>query len=323
MDFKSLKSNCVLVLAGPTAVGKTALAFELVNCLREKAYDPVLINADALAVYQDMKIGTASPDSACLEGIEHYLYNDHSPEEEYNVHQFREEVFNILKNIFQQPKKIAILVGGSHQYLSSFIENLKYCELETDLELRLRLQNAYRQDTMAFCTQVQNIDPEFARTVPFADEKRYVRAAELIALTGKGPSFHKALSKSEPSPWNIFSFYLEDERSQIYHRINQRVYTMLEEGFEQEVLHLLKQYPKLSKTAQAAIGYAEMMQYLKGEYTQQEMVEHIQIRTRHLAKRQLTWLRHKSYFKAYSLSQKEELKHDVLQFVNKILNSYE
>lgn len=321
--LNTLKTKKVIVVAGPTAVGKTAFAFQLAQSLNQQGYQAFLINADALAVYQGMVIGTAAPKEEEFQGIPHFLYNVHAPSEEYNIHQFRKEVEEILLERLQNEKAVPLLVGGSHQYLSSFIENLQYCEVPTDFALRKRLEEEYRQNPVAFYEKIQKEDALFAQKVALNDAKRLIRAAELLNLTGKGPSYHQEKSKEIPSPWEIFSFFLDDDRKLLYERINQRVHKMFEEGFKEEVEKLLEIYalneenakPTLSKTALSAIGYAECIDVLQKKCSLEEAIEKIQLRSRHLAKRQLTWLRGKEYFQAFSVQEKEKAKQAVFDFL--------
>lgn len=324
-SLESLKTKKVIVVAGPTAVGKTAFSLQLAKDLQQQGYHAFFINADALAVYQGMVIGTAAPKEEEFQGIPHFLYNVHPPSQEYNIHQFRKEVEEILTERLQDEKAVPLFIGGSHQYLSSFIENLQYCEVPTDFALRKRLEEEYIQNPLAFYEKIQKEDELFTKKVALNDAKRLIRAAELLALTGKGPTYHQEKSKEIPSPWEIFSLFLEDDRKVLYERIDQRVHQIFKDGFQEEVQELLRHYSlneaeenkqPLSKTALSAIGYAECIDVLQEKCSLEEAIQKIQLRTRHLAKRQLTWLRGKKYFQAFSVRESEKAKQAVFDFLH-------
>jgi len=276
-----------LVLLGPTATGKTKLAIELAKNLNGE-----IISADSMQVYRGMDIGTAKPTLEELQGISHHLIDIRNPDEGWTVSDFIEQTNYLTKEIGNR-KKAPIVVGGTGLYLWALLEGFSFPITPADKELRARLEN---EPTSTLYGRLSTIDPKAADKIHPNDKKRIIRALEVYELTGKPIS---ELQKRRDNNTPHLSVGYEDAhliglnlpREGLYERINQRVDSMIEKGLIEEVKGLLaKGYSKNLFSFQA-LGYKEVVEYLDGKWTKEEMIMKLKKRTRNFARRQMTWFR--------------------------------
>lgn len=321
----------VVIFAGPTAVGKTGLALDFARYMKSRGKKVVLINGDALAVYRDMYIGTASPSKEEQKEFEHLLFNCLSPEVEYSVHRYRKEVEQALRDVHAQGA-YPLLVGGSGQYLSSLIENIQYAEHKIDVSLRRKLEKEYEDDPQAFQKKVARLDPSKSASLKVQDKHRWIRAREIYELTGRTMSYWEKVSKQVESPWEFKALVFYRKSQDLWKRIEKRLNLMLEQDWIKEVYSLFSTYSELSKTAAQAIGYREIWQTLcesrevqegydfmftHGEHKQlgqklkkfhlpENVKEKIFIKSRQYAKRQMTWFKNHKDYELFFLEEKPE-----------------
>ncbi|HOJ10818.1 MAG TPA: tRNA (adenosine(37)-N6)-dimethylallyltransferase MiaA [Clostridiales bacterium] len=278
--------NNIIVIAGPTASGKTKVSIELA-----KAINGELISADSMQVYKYMDIGTAKPTIIERQGIQHYLIDEVYPNEEFSVAKYQSLAINYIKEIFYKGK-IPIIAGGTGLYINSLIYNIRFSEIETDWDLRKDLLNIANEKGNEYLhNQLREFDPEAAERIHVNDVKRIIRAIEVFRATNKTMTYHQRISRSEPSPYNYLLFGLTMDRQVLYDKINKRVDLMIEKGLINEVKNLMNMGYDQSHVSMQGLGYKEILWYLKGEASLDEAVYLLKRDTRHYAKRQMTWLR--------------------------------
>lgn len=276
----------VIVIAGPTASGKTALSIELAKNIKGE-----IISCDSMQIYQDMDIGTAKVTKEEMQGIKHYLIDFVSPNERYSVSNFKKDSEQAIEEILKKGK-VPIVVGGTGLYVDSLIYGIEYQEMEFDENYRnLLMKQAESQEGLKMLyEQAKMIDEEAILHISPNDKKRIIRILEIYKATGMNKTEQEKLSKKHDVKYDFKVFALNMQREKLYERINQRVDLMLEQGLVEEVKKLREKYQTFP-TAMQGLGYKEVVQYLKKECTYEEMVEKIKQETRHYAKRQLTWFR--------------------------------
>lgn len=276
----------VIVIAGPTASGKTNLSIELAKRLNGE-----IISADSMQIYKYMDIGTAKPTVAEMQGIKHYLIDEVLPSEEFNVVKFKELAEKYIEDIIAKGK-LPIIVGGTGLYISSLIDNINFSESECDWELRESLKKeAEEYGAQYLHDKLKQVDEEAANNIHPNNIKRVIRALEVYYQTEKPISYHNEMSKVVPSKYDFVLIGLTMDRHLLYDRINKRVDIMLENGLVEEVKKLVKLGFADSITSMQGIGYKEILAYLNGENSLEEAVEIIKRDSRRYAKRQLTWFR--------------------------------
>ena len=276
----------LIVLTGATAVGKTELSLELAAKIRAE-----IISVDSMQIYQDMDIGTAKVSENERDSIKHHLLDFLPPDQDYSVSKFQTDCDQTIAEI-KSRDKIPLLVGGTHLYLRSVLEGFMLPEIEPDYGLRENLnQLAEEKGREAVHQILAEKDPKTAEKLHPNDLRRVIRAVEIFEQTGKTKSFYKKKQEKRPPRYSAYKFALVRSRENLYQRINQRVDLMMENGLLEEVKLLLNKYDKLSDTAQQALGYKELISYLNDQLSLEEAVYEIKKRSRHFAKRQLTWLR--------------------------------
>lgn len=276
----------VIVICGPTASGKTALSIELA-----KRIDGEIVSADSMQIYDEMSIGTAKPEPEEMQGIKHYLIGNISPTRRYSVSDYKNDAMKALNEIVQK-RKMPIVVGGTGLYVNSLIYGIDYPEIETDLEYRAELEKiANNEGLESLYKKAQEIDKEAMKNISINDKKRIIRVLEIYKETGKNKTQIELESRKNGVPYDYHVFAINMPREILYDRINRRVDIMIEKGLIEEVEHLYKKYGEQLCTSVQGIGYKEVIEYLKGKYTKEEMIEKIKMETRRYAKRQLTWFR--------------------------------
>ncbi len=276
----------VIVIAGPTASGKTALGVELA-----KAINGEIVSSDSMQIYRDMTIGTAKPREEEMEGIKHYLIDFVSPDKRYSVANFKKDAEEAIENILNKGK-VPIVVGGTGLYIDSLIYGIEFPEIQYDEEYRNELMKIAETDDglKSLYDKAAQIDEKALEKISPNDKKRIIRILEVYKATGKTKTELEIKSKEKGPKYNYKVFAINMDREKLYNRINLRVDNMISEGLIEEVRGLLDKY-KIFPTAMQGLGYKEVVEYLKGATSKDEMIDRIKQETRRYAKRQLTWFR--------------------------------
>ena len=282
MDRKPL-----IILAGPTAVGKTSLSIRLA-----KETGGEIISADSMQVYRHMDIGSAKITKEEMEGVPHYLVDVLEPEEEFNVVRFQQMAEEAAERIWEKGK-IPLVVGGTGFYIQALLYDIGFTENDGDESYRRQLEQKASDEEGAseLYEMLKTVDPKAAQEIHPRNIKRIIRALEFYHQTGKKISEHNETQRQRESPYNYAYFVLTDERSRLYERIDRRVDLMMEQGLLDEVRYLKERGVRKDSTAMQGLGYKELYAYLEGEYPLDEAVRIIKRDTRHFAKRQLTWFK--------------------------------
>ena len=280
-----MEKKKLVILTGPTAVGKTKLSIELA-----KRIGGEIISADSMQVYQQMDIGTAKIKPEEMQGIPHYLVDEFPPDEEFNVVKFKEYANKYMEQIYEKGK-IPILVGGTGFYIQAVLKDVAF-EQEEVSQCRKRLEQLAEEKGAHYLhLQLQNVDPKSALAIHENNVRRVIRALEYYEQTGKCISDHNEQEKKKESPYNFAYFVLNQDRSILYERIDKRVDLMVEEGLVDEVNHLLEQGYGRDLVSMQGLGYKEICAYLENEISLEEAIYILKRDTRHFAKRQLTWFK--------------------------------
>ncbi|HHY65436.1 MAG TPA: tRNA (adenosine(37)-N6)-dimethylallyltransferase MiaA [Clostridiaceae bacterium] len=280
------KKGKVIVIAGPTATGKTALAVELALQVGGE-----IVSADSMQIYRKMDIGTAKPTMEERQGIPHHMIDIVDPDEEYSVAQFKTDAEACIKDIIGRGK-VPIVAGGTGLYINSLVYNINFSESTSDWDYRERLKNlAMEQGPETLHKMLEDIDPISARAIHPNNVKRVIRALEVYKTTGKPISSHKEVSREIPPPYDYKIFGLDLSRETLYSRIEKRVDKMMEMGLYEEVEGLLNEGYSPNLVSLQGIGYKEIISAIKGECSLKTAVDNIKKGTRHLAKRQITWFK--------------------------------
>ena len=275
----------VIAICGPTASGKTALSIELA-----KKINGEIISCDSMQIYKYMNIGTAKPDTQEMQGIKHYLLDIVEPNERYSVADYKRDAKKAIKEIIEKGK-VPIIVGGTGLYLDSLIYEIEYQNIEFDEEYRKKLEKQVEEIGLeTLYEEAKKIDPKAIEKISSNDKKRILRILEIYHATGKNKTEQEKESRKKEVEYDYRVFAINWDREVLYDRINKRVDIMIEQGLIEEVKEILKKYDEFP-TAMQGLGYKEVVQYLKGEYTKEEMIEKLKMETRRYAKRQLTWFR--------------------------------
>ncbi|MCI8894246.1 MAG: tRNA (adenosine(37)-N6)-dimethylallyltransferase MiaA [Lachnospiraceae bacterium] len=276
----------LLILTGPTAVGKTELSILLARAVKGS-----VISADSMQVYRHMDIGSAKIRPEEMGGIPHYLIDMLEPWEEFHVVRFQELAQAAMKEIYQAGR-IPIITGGTGFYIQALLYGIDFTEEPQDSAYRRELAvlsdvrgGAYLHDML------RRVDPKAAEQIHANNIKRVIRALEYHHLTGGRISEHNESQRQKESPYRFCYFVLNDSREQLYQRIDQRVDQMVEAGLVAEVQALQEMGCTRDMVAMQGLGYKEMLDYLDGALTLPEAVYRIKRDSRHFAKRQLTWFR--------------------------------
>ncbi|MDD6825749.1 MAG: tRNA (adenosine(37)-N6)-dimethylallyltransferase MiaA [Oscillospiraceae bacterium] len=280
----------ILVIAGPTASGKTALGIQMAQKLEGE-----IISADSMQIYKGMDIATAKPSQEEMNAVPHHLIGFLDRTESFSVADYVELADRKVKEITERGKK-PIIVGGTGLYISSFINNVQFPEIKNDMELRRRLKNEALEFGNAFLLEkLKKCDPETASELHENDLSRVIRALEVYMVTGKKLSEYKKESLLKKSPYSFTVVALTyNDRQILYDRINRRVDIMKENGLVEEAYEIYKESGKI-KTAHQAIGCKELAPYFENKSSLDECMEKIKQETRRYAKKQLTWFKREPY----------------------------
>ena len=276
----------LIILTGPTAVGKTKLSIALA-----KAVNGEIISADSMQVYQYMDIGSAKIKKEEMQGVPHYLIDVLKPEEEFHVVRFQEMAKQAMEEIYAKGK-IPILTGGTGFYIQAVVKDIDFSENTEKSEVRSRLEQLAKDKGSEYLHQkLLEVDPDSAQKIHANNVKRVIRALEYYELTGEKISLHNEREAAKESPYCYAYFVLNDLREKLYQRIDARVDEMLKEGLVQEVEKLSRMGYTRNLVSMQGLGYKEILAYLEGECSLEEAVYILKRDTRHFAKRQITWFK--------------------------------
>ena len=281
-----MKKKPMVILTGPTAVGKTALSIELA-----KKINGAIISADSMQVYKYMDIGSAKIMPEEMQGIKHYLVDELLPTDEFHIVKFQEMAKAALEEIYSDGK-IPIIVGGTGFYIQGLLYDIDFSKQDSDYEYRMELEAfAKEHGAQALHERLRKIDPVSYETIHANNIKRVIRALEYYHLSGKPISEHNEQERQKESPYHFAYFVLNDDRKNLYDRIEKRIDIMLEQGLLEEVTGLKQMGCHKDMVSMQGLGYKEILAYLDGECSLEEAVDLLKKETRHFAKRQLTWFR--------------------------------
>lgn len=276
----------LVILTGPTAVGKSALSIALA-----KAIGGEIVSADSMQVYRHMDIGSAKIRPEEMEGVPHHLIDVLEPTEAFNVVVFQKLAGQALSKIYGRGH-IPILVGGTGFYIQALLYDIDFTENDEDTELRHSLEElARREGAEMLYERLRAVDPASCESIHAHNVKRVIRAIEFYEKTGKRISDHNQEQRENVSPYRFAYFVLNDDREKIYQNIDRRVDLMLAQGLVEEVQTLREMGCHKGMVSMQGLGYKEILSYLEGEITLEEAIYLIKRDTRHFAKRQLTWFR--------------------------------
>ncbi len=276
----------LIVLTGPTAVGKSKLSIELAGKIGGE-----IISADSMQVYKYMDIGTDKISKEKMGNIPHHLIDFLDPKEDFNVFTFQKLVKEAIADISSRGK-IPILVGGTGFYIQAVLYDIDFTETDEDNTIRHELEErVQREGTSGIYEELKSVDPESALLIHENNSKRVIRALEYYKKTGRKISEHNKEQSENVSPYDFYYFVLTDDREVLYSRIEKRVDEMIENGLVDEVKELRKMNIPKTATSMQSLGYREIFGYLDGEFDLERAIYLIKRNTRHFAKRQLTWFR--------------------------------
>ena len=276
----------LIVLTGPTAVGKTSLSISLA-----KAVNGEIISADSMQVYKKMDIVSAKIRSEEMQGIPHYLVDVLEPEEEFHIVKFQQMAKKAMEDIYSRGK-IPILVGGTGFYIQAVTKDIDFTEAQQENDYRKELEAlAEEKGGEHLHEMLRKVDPVSADAIHAHNVKRVIRALEFDNQNGSPISAHNEEQKQHESPYNLAYFVLNMPRELLYERIDLRVDQMMKEGLLEEVSRLKEEGCHRGMVSMQGLGYKEILAYLDGEYPLEEAVRVLKRDTRHFAKRQLTWFR--------------------------------
>jgi tRNA dimethylallyltransferase len=291
----------IVILVGPTAVGKTD-----VSIAAAKALNGEIISADSAQVYKYMDIGTAKISYSEMQGIKHHMIDEVTPDQSFSVAQFRDKADHYIHQITHKGK-LPIVTGGTGLYINSLLNNLDFTKSVGDEDFRQRMQElADNKGNEYLHEMLKTIDEESYRRLHANDVRRVIRALEVYEYTGKTISHFQEESKKIPPRYHAAYVGLTMDRQKLYERINQRVDTMLEKGLIEEVKKLLNMGYSRDLVSMQALGYKEIVQYLEGEISLEEAVFILKRDSRHYAKRQLTWFRRDERIKWFDVDVYQE-----------------
>lgn len=288
----------LIVIAGPTAVGKTALSIELA-----KHFDCPVISADSRQFYREMSIGTAKPTKAEMQQVPHYFIDTISIQDTYNVGQYERDAIECIDGLFKEHTHL-ILVGGSGLYINAVLNGVDEFE-EIPSAIREKIINTYEGKGLAYLQEeLKRLDEPYYNQVDLNNPQRIMRALEVCMHTGKAYSSFRKKEKKERN-FNAINLLINTERELLYSRINKRVEQMMTDGLLEEVQQL---YPNKHLNALNTVGYKELFDFMDKKSTLEEAVNLIKQNTRRYAKRQLTWFNHQGTFEAFEPTDLDKIK---------------
>lgn len=281
-----MKKKPLVILTGPTAVGKSSLSISLAKRIKGE-----IISADSMQVYKGMDIGTAKITKDEMEGVPHYLIDLINPDQEFNVVKFQEKAKYYMNDIYNRGKT-PIIVGGTGFYIQSILYDIDFTQAKQDNSYREQLEQIVREEGKeALYKILLELDEESAKIIHQNNIKKIIRAIEFYYQTGNKISQHNKEQKTKDSPYNFQYFVLNKDREELYKGIEERVDIMIQEGLIAEVKSLHDKGYNSNLVSMQGLGYKEILAYLNGEYSLDEAIYILKRDTRHFAKRQLTWFK--------------------------------
>lgn len=288
----------LIVIAGPTAVGKTALSIDLA-----KFYGCPVISADSRQFFKEMSIGTAKPTPEETQDVPHYFIDNVSIHDTYNVGQYEREAIDLIENLFKEHNYL-ILVGGSGLYINAILNGVDEFE-EIPAEIREKLNTDYKEKGISYLQEeLKKLDEVYYNQVDLNNPQRLIRALEVCLHTGKPYSSFRTKAKKERS-FNTINLLINTDREKLYERINLRVDKMMQDGLLNEVKEL---FPFKHLNALNTVGYKELFEYLENKIPFEQAVDLIKQNTRRYAKRQLTWFNNQGDFETFEPNDLEKIK---------------
>jgi tRNA dimethylallyltransferase len=287
----------LIVVTGPTAVGKTALCIDIA-----RHYGIPIINADSRQIYRELKIGTATPTEEQLRSVKHYFVGSISIDDYYNASMYEQDVLKLLDEQFKH-SPVQLLTGGSMMYIDAVCNGID--DIPTIREdIREEMKRRYAEEGLeVLCEELKRLDPEHYEMVDKKNHRRVIHALEICYQTGTTYTSFRKMEKKK-RPFRIVKIGLNREREELYQRINQRVDLMMTEGLLDEVRSL---QDKRSNNALNTVGYKEIFTYLDGTWSLEEAVERMKGNTRRYARKQLTWFKRDKEMRWFHPQQKEDI----------------
>lgn len=310
-----MKKIPLIILTGPTAVGKTDLSIKL-----SKSLNAEIISADSMQIYKYMDIGSAKVTKEEMDGVIHYMIDEVTPDVPFSVSEFQMRSEKYIEEINKKGKNV-LITGGTGLYLNSLIYNMDFAKSNANNEIREKLEQELAENGIDYMhKKLRGLDEEAANRIHKNNTKRVIRAIEVCMSGQKMNDFSKDLRYNEK--YKPIIIVLNRDREVLYQRINKRVDIMLENGLLDEVKELLKMGYTKDMISMQGIGYKEMIKYLDGEYTYDEAIEIIKRDSRRYAKRQLTWFKRYQDAKWFDLDKYQDieiLKEDIINHIEKLL----
>lgn len=310
-----MKKIPLIILTGPTAVGKTDLSIKL-----SKSLNAEIISADSMQIYKYMDIGSAKVTKEEMDGVVHYMIDEVTPDVPFSVSEFQSRSEKYIEEINKKGKNV-LITGGTGLYLNSLIYNMDFAKSNANNEIREKLEQELAENGIDYMHEkLRSLDEEAANRIHKNNTKRVIRAIEVCMSGQKMNDFSKDLRYNEK--YKPIIIVLNRDREVLYQRINKRVDIMLENGLLDEVKKLLEMGYTKDMISMQGIGYKEMIKYLDGEYTYDEAVEIIKRDSRRYAKRQLTWFKRYQDAKWFDLDKYQDveiLKEDIINHIEKLL----
>ncbi|MCR4430610.1 MAG: tRNA (adenosine(37)-N6)-dimethylallyltransferase MiaA [Tepidanaerobacteraceae bacterium] len=279
-----MKKKPLIVIVGPTAVGKTEIAIEVAKKLNCE-----IISADSMQIYRYMDIGTAKPSRAEQREIKHHMIDIIDPDQGFSAADFQVMAKECIEDIFSR-NKLPLMSGGTGLYINSVCYNYIFSEIDKDISLREQLKKqALEYGNDFLYKKLEKLDPQAAKKIHPNNLKRIIRALEVCIKTGHTFSSYEEKTKKQKNPYDLFMFGLTRPREELYHRINERVLHMINTGLVEEVKKLLAMGYSRNLNSMQGLGYRQIIDYLDGKSTLEEAIYLISRDTRHYAKRQYTW----------------------------------
>lgn len=305
----------LIILTGPTAVGKTDLSIKL-----SKSLNAEIISADSMQIYKYMDIGSAKITKEEMDNVVHHMIDEVTPDVPFSVSEFQTRSEKYINDIHERRKRV-LVTGGTGLYLNSLIYNMDFAKSDANNEIREKLEKELEENGIDYMHEkLRSLDEDAANRIHKNNTKRVIRAIEVCLSGNKMNDFSKDLRYNEK--YKPIIIVLNRDREVLYQRINKRVDIMLENGLLDEVKELLKMGYTKDMISMQGIGYKEMIKYLDGEYTYDEAIEIIKRDSRRYAKRQLTWFKRYQDAKWFDLDKYQDieiLKEDIINHIEKLL----
>ena len=309
-----MTKNKLIILAGPTASGKTSVSIDLAKRLGGE-----IISADSMQVYKYMDVGTAKISVEEMQGVKHHLIDVLDPKEDFNIVKFQNMVKCAIEEIVKNGH-IPILVGGTGFYIQSIIYDIDFNNEDDNSSIRKELEEEYDTFGADFMYEkLKKIDMVSADSIHKNNKKRIIRAIECFMINNTPISLHNEAQRKKSSPYDYRFFVLNPPRDILYERINQRVDIMVRKGLVDEVKSLKERGLSQTNISMQGIGYKEILEYLEGDTTLETAIENIKQNTRHMAKRQVTWFKREKdviYVDPFSFESNEKIVDYMIEKIN-------